>query len=201
MVNSHFSTENHTTSSERDSAAHLELVSIQDSMLDGLGQLASYFGFNKIIGQLYAYLLFETEPLSLDQLCERMSLSKAGVSMHMRTLEQLGMVRQAFVKGEHRRKKFYEAETDLWQIIRNLLSVREKREIDRTLNILRANVVRLKQIQTGQKDQDDHNYHRASVFLERIEMLEALFSFARVLITSMLDESKSAEEWASAIEE
>jgi len=201
MVDSQISARNHTPSSERDSAANLELVSIQDSMLDGLGQLASYFGFNKIIGQLYAYLLFETEPLSLDQLCERMSLSKAGVSMHMRTLEQLGMVRQAFVKGEHRRKKFYEAETDLWQIIRNLLSVREKREIDRTLNILRANVVRLKQIQTGQKDQDDHTYNRASVFLERIEMLEALFSFARVLITSMLDESKSAEEWASAIEE
>ena len=201
MVHSQNSDRYHTSSSERDSAPNLELVSIQDSMLDGLGQLASYFGFNKIIGQLYAYLLFETEPLSLDQLCERMSLSKAGVSMHMRTLEQLGMVRQVFVRGEHRRKKFYEAETDLWQIIRNLLSVREKREIDRTLNILRENVIRLKQIQKEQKDQDDLNYHRASFFLERIEILEALFSFARVLITSMLDESKSAEEWASAIEE
>lgn len=201
MVHSQNSDGYHTASSERDSAPHLELVSIQDSMLDGLGQLASYFGFNKIIGQLYAYLLFETEPLSLDQLCERMSLSKAGVSMHMRTLEQLGMVRQVFVRGEHRRKKFYEAETDLWQIIRNLLSVREKREIDRTLNILRENVIRLKQIQKEQKDQDDLNYHRANFFLERIEILEALFSFARVLITSMLDESKSAEEWASAIEE
>ena len=33
------------------------LVTVRDSMLDGLGQLAEYFGFSKVMGQLYAALL------------------------------------------------------------------------------------------------------------------------------------------------
>lgn len=201
MADSEYTNSQSAATIEQSEGAHPALVSIQDSMLDGLGQLASYFGFNKVIGQLYAYLLFEPQPQSLDQLRVRLGISKAGVSMHMRTLEQLGMVRQVYVRGEHRRRKFYEAETDLWQIIRNLLSVREKRDIERTLNVLKENVDRLLQIQSEQREIDTETHERATFFLERIEQLEALFSFARLLVTSMLDESKPTTELTTTINE
>ncbi len=176
---------------------HPELVDIQDSMLDGLGQLASYFGFNKIIGQLYAFVLFEPQPLSLDQLRERLHISKAAVSMHMRTLEQLGMVRQVYMRGEQHRRKFYEAETDLWQIIRNIISLREKRDIDRTLIVLRENVERLLNLQPELAELD---HQRARFFLERTEQMESLFRFAHNLINTMLEESDLTQDFSTQSE-
>ncbi|MBL8156890.1 MAG: helix-turn-helix domain-containing protein, partial [Anaerolineae bacterium] len=91
------------------------LAAVQSSMLDGLGQLASYFGFSKVMGQLYGALLLSAEPLSLDDLVELLDISKASVSMNLRTLEHMGMVRQVWVRGRGGRRKFYEAETDFWQ--------------------------------------------------------------------------------------
>ena len=48
----------------------INLQAVQDSMLDGLGQLASYFGFSKVMGQLYGALMLSAVPLSLDDLVE-----------------------------------------------------------------------------------------------------------------------------------
>src|SRR5690606_28212172 len=119
------------------------LVAVRDSMLDGLGQLAEYFGFSKVMGQLYAALLMSPRPLSLDDMTELLEISKASVSMNMRTLEHLGMVRQAWVRGRGDRRKFYEAETDFWEIIANIISGREMRDVDRALNVMNKDIERL----------------------------------------------------------
>ena len=89
-----------------------DLQIVHDSMLDGLGQLADYFGFNKVLGQLYGTLLLSAEPLSLDDMMSRLDISKASVSTNMRSLEHMGMVRQVWVRGGSGRRKYYQAETD-----------------------------------------------------------------------------------------
>ena len=124
-------------------AGNTELHAVHESMLDGLSQLADYFGFSKVMGQLYGVLLLSGEPLSLDELLERLEISKASVSMNMRTLEQLGMVRQVWLRGKSDRRKYYEAETDLLQIVTNIVSRRELRDIDRALNVLYDNLVKV----------------------------------------------------------
>ena len=58
------------------------LQAVQDSMLDGLGQLSDYFGFSKVMGQLYGALLLSPTPLSLDDLViSRGFLSRVTVLM------------------------------------------------------------------------------------------------------------------------
>ena len=84
-----------------------DLDAVHESMLDGLSQLADYFGFSKVMGQLYGVLLLSGEPMSLDDLLERLDISKASFSMNMRTLEQLGMVRQVWLRGKSDRRKYY----------------------------------------------------------------------------------------------
>src|SRR5688572_2479503 len=110
-----------------------QLEDVHETMLDGLGQLSGYFGFSKVMGQLYGTLLMSSKPLSLDEMMEQLSISKASVSTNMRTLEHMGMVRQVWVRGGSGRRKYYEAETDFWQIITNLLSGRELRDVERAI--------------------------------------------------------------------
>jgi len=161
-----------------------ELTVVHDSMLDGLGQLADYFGFSKVMGQIYAALLMSSEPLSLDDLMERLTISKANVSMNMRTLEHMGMVRQVWLRGKSGRRKYYEASTDFIQIITNILSGREMRDVDRALHVMDDNI----QLLAGALPKmDDADKERAELYLNRIAQLQTLFKFAQLLITSVLN--------------
>jgi DNA-binding transcriptional regulator GbsR (MarR family) len=161
----------------------INLYAVQESMLDGLGQLAAYFGFSKVMGQLYGALLLSADPLSLDDLVELLDISKASVSMNLRTLEHMGMVRQVWVRGQSGRRKFYEAETDFWQIISNILAGREMRDLDRALTVMDDNTVRLEKSMATMSEDDKK---LAELYLERMAQMQALFRFAQAMITNIL---------------
>ncbi|MDZ4670765.1 MAG: helix-turn-helix domain-containing protein [Phototrophicales bacterium] len=163
---------------------HPKLAIVHDSMLDGIGQLADYFGFSKVMGQIYAALLLSPDPLSLDDLMERLTISKANVSMNMRTLEHMGMVRQVWLRGKSGRRKYYEASTDFIQIITNILSGREMRDVDRALHVMDDNVQLLSD---ALPKMDELDKERAQLYLDRIAQLQTLFKFAQLVITSILN--------------
>lgn len=160
-----------------------EFKIVRESMLDGLSQLADYLGFSKVMGQLYGVLLLHGEALSLDDLMDSLSISKASVSTNVRTLEHLGMVRQVWSKGKGDRRKYYEAETDLLRIITNIISGREMRDVDRAVNVMQDNISLLKQ---KMGEMEAHDQQVAALYIERISQIQALFRFAQVAITSIL---------------
>jgi HTH-type transcriptional regulator, glycine betaine synthesis regulator len=163
---------------------HPSLTTVHDSMLDGLGQLADYFGFSKVMGQLYAALLLSQEPLSLDDMMDRLSISKASVSMNMRSLEHMGMVRQVWMRGKSGRRKYYEAETDFIQIITNILAGREMRDVDRAITVMEENTELL---QANKDDMSDDDQAVADLYLERMQDMTTMFRFAQMIISNILD--------------
>ena len=104
---------------------------LQHGTMETMGRITSFWGFSKIMGQLYGLLYLSPKPLTLDEMAENLSISKGNVSINIRALERWNMVRQVWVKGD--RKDFYEAETDFWKIIRGVLKEREKKEFDQAL--------------------------------------------------------------------
>jgi DNA-binding transcriptional regulator GbsR (MarR family) len=160
-----------------------DLIAVNDSMLEGLSQLSDYLGFSKVMGQLYGALLLNKDPLSLDDLMERLNISKASVSMNLRTLEHLGMVRQVWLHGRGGRRKYYEAETDFLQIVSNILKSREMRDLDRALHIMQENIERLNR---SLDDMNEAEREVATVYIERISHMQTMFRFAQTLIGSIL---------------
>lgn len=160
-----------------------DLLAVNESMLEGLSQLSDYFGFSKVMGQLYGALLLNNEPLSLDDLMERLNISKASVSMNLRTLEHLGMVRQVWLHGRGGRRKYYEAETDFLQLIANILKSREMRDLERALHIMQENIDRLNK---SMPQMNEAEKEVADVYVERISDMQTTFRFAQTLIASIL---------------
>lgn len=160
-----------------------ELMAVHDSMLSGLGQLSDYFGFSKVMGQLYGALLLSAKPLSLDDLMERLSISKASVSTNIRTLENMGMVRQVWMREHSGRRKYYEAETDLWQIISNVISGREMRDVERALNVIQDNADKLR---TSMPEMSATEREVAELYIERMAQMQGMFRFAQLIMTSIL---------------
>lgn len=167
-----------------------DLLAVHGSMLEGLSQLSDYFGFSKVMGQLYGALLLNKDPLSLDDLMETLSISKASVSMNLRTLEHLGMVRQVWLHGRGGRRKYYEAETDFLQIISNILKSREMRDLDRALHIMQENIERLN---VSLPDMNEAEKELAAVYIERISHMQTMFRFAQTLIASILSRLNDLE--------
>lgn len=170
--------------------AEQTLAAAQHSMLDGLGQLAHYFGFGKVMGQIYGALLLSARPLCLDDLVEQLDISKANASMNMRTLENLGMVRQVWVRGSSGRRKFYEAETDFWQIITNILKGREMRDVERALTVMEDNIARLRQ---ARELLDEEEQRVADLYIDRIGQMAGLFQFAQMMISSILTRTEDED--------
>jgi len=160
------------------------LRTVNDSVLEGLGKLAEYFGFNKVIGQLYGALLLSPAPLSLDDLARSLQKSKANVSMSMRTLEHIGMVREVWVRGE--RRKFYEAETDFWKIVINVLSSRELRDLEHALQTLQHSTQALR---AAMPEMSESDRELAQLYVSRIDRLEDFFRFAQLILTSILQQA------------
>lgn len=166
------------------------LVAVRDSMLNGLGQLSDYFGFSKTIGQLYGALLLSDRPLCLDDFVERLDISKANASINMRTLENLGIARQVWVRGTSGRRKFYEAETDFLQIVSNVLASRELRDVERALTVMQENS---RQLRESMPDMSDEDRQLAEVYQDRIHKMESLFRLAQLLIASVLAQVGEAD--------
>lgn len=181
---------NHDNHGLGDEVNHPALTDVHDSMLEGLGQLADYFGFSKVLGQLYGTLILSGEPLSLDDMMERLAISKASVSMNMRTLEHMGMVRQVWVRGKGGRRKYYEAETDFWQIITNLLSGREMRDVERAIHVMDDNTHQLKQ---AIDDMNPTEQELAQLYIERMANMQSLFRFAQLMMNTILAQANTTD--------
>lgn len=64
-----------------------------DTFVEGIGRLAATVGVSRVIGQLYAMLFLSQEPLCLDDMVERLKISKGNASLDIRKLESLGVAK------------------------------------------------------------------------------------------------------------
>lgn len=93
-----------------------KLIQAQDVFLEKINQICSKFGLNNVMVQLYA-LLYLNKTMSLDEMAERLKISKGSVSVNIRALENYGAVRRVWIKGS--RRDHYEADTDIYKVIMN----------------------------------------------------------------------------------
>jgi DNA-binding transcriptional regulator GbsR (MarR family) len=80
----------------------------RDEFIKSLERIAAPIAAAGLPRRILAYLMFTPRPVSLDELCKRLGVAKSGVSVNVRILENYGLVRKVWVKGE--RKDFYEAD-------------------------------------------------------------------------------------------
>jgi len=160
---------------------HDALEAVDDSTVAGLGRLAGFFGFSDVMGRLYGTLMLSPDPLSLDSLAGKLEISKGSVSMNMRAIERWGMAKEVWVRGQ--RKKYYRAESDLWQVIRNVLGSREQREVQLALNVLGESIASLKE---ADQELTAEERELARYYLERIAELQSFFQIAQLALAAVL---------------
>lgn len=149
-----------------------DIEDIRNELIHLIGEKAERFGFSRIAGQLEGLLLFSKDPMSLDEMAQRLEVSKASVSTNIRILERWKIVRKVYHKGE--RKNFYAIRGSIWEIETEIMSTIVKDEIERVKRILSDSNKDLNMLQGSTEEESEEISFLNGRFAEVDEYIESM---------------------------
>jgi len=100
------------------------------------GEMGSNWGVNRSVAQIHALLYLSEEPLTAEDIADRLGMARSNVSTSLRELLAWNLIRRVHAMGD--RRDFYEAEADVFEMVRRIALGRKAREIDPALAVLRT---------------------------------------------------------------
>jgi DNA-binding transcriptional regulator GbsR (MarR family) len=153
---------------------------IRNDLIHVIGEKAEKFGFSRIAGQLEGLLLFANQPMSLDEMAERLEVSKGSVSTNIRLLERWKVVRKVYHRGA--RKNFYEIRGNIWDIETEIMSTIVKDEIERVKSLMSNSETDLNAIQGTTKEENEEIAFLQQRFSEINEYIESAEHILNLLL-------------------
>jgi DNA-binding transcriptional regulator GbsR (MarR family) len=158
----------------------MKLGEAKQQFVQSWGSFATQWGINKTMAQIHALLMITPDPLSQDDLMEELNISRGNVNMNIRELINWGLVERVVISGE--RKEYFSAEKDIWQVAKQIMKERKKRELEPMMKIL----------DQMQEVEGDKRNAEVKTFLETIG---AIRKFAQQTDKTMNVMIKADESW------
>lgn len=139
------------------------------------GEMASSWGINRTMAQVYALLYCVERPLNTDQIMERLSVSRGSANMNLRSLVDWSLVEKTQVPDS--RKDHYVAETNVWQVTAHIIEERERQEIRPVRNQLEATADHLVPEQQCLEDRPEGDralHRRIQNLIELVDVFERI---------------------------
>src|SRR5258705_11112691 len=100
--------------------------------VDGIGAAAATSGIiYQLQGRIFALLYLQPQPIALEDIAAHLELSKSNISVNIRGLVEWHLIRRIPVAGS--RKDHYEAATDFWQLMREIIERRHRFSVRQVL--------------------------------------------------------------------
>src|SRR5215217_1355525 len=128
----------------------MALTPVAEKFILHWGEMGQRWGINRTVAQIHALLYLSPRPLNAEEIAETLGVARSNVSTSLKELQGWGIVRVAHVMGD--RRDHFESMKDVWEMFRQVLDERKKREIDPTLDVLRQ----CAEDTAGDKDRGTH---------------------------------------------
>ncbi len=100
------------------------------------GEMGQRWGMNRSVSQVHALLYLADRPLPADEIVETLGIARSNVSTSLKELQGWELARLVHVPGD--RRDHFQAEQDPWEMLTVIVEGRKRREIDPTMDMLRA---------------------------------------------------------------
>ncbi|HMR18057.1 MAG TPA: helix-turn-helix domain-containing protein, partial [Sphingobacterium sp.] len=130
------------------------LQEAKQQFIDTWGALGTEWGINKSVAQVHALLLTSNDPLSTDEIMERLVISRGNANMSIRQLVEYGIVYKKHIAGD--RKEYFVAEKDVLKWAMKIAIMRKKKELDPVMEILKD----ITQATENDKTEDGKVFHQ-----------------------------------------
>jgi DNA-binding transcriptional regulator GbsR (MarR family) len=112
----------------------MELQQAKEQFIQAWGGFGSQWGINRSMAQVHALLMVSPEPLSTDEVMEKLNISRGNANMNLRALIDWTLARRVLKAGE--RMEYFEAEKDVWKVATAIARERKKRELEPMMLLL-----------------------------------------------------------------
>src|SRR5687768_9044997 len=112
----------------------MKLNEAKQQFISSWGAFGTHWGINRTMAQIHALLLVSPEPLTQDNIMEDLNISRGNTNMNIRELINWGLVERVILPGE--RKEYFQAEKDIWKVVKQIVKERKKRELEPMLKLL-----------------------------------------------------------------
>jgi DNA-binding transcriptional regulator GbsR (MarR family) len=100
----------------------------QQKFIELWGSLGTNWGINKAMAQIHALLLASANPLSTDEIMDKLQISRSNANLNIRALLDWGLVYKKHIPAD--RKEYFIAEKDMWDVVKKIIKERRKRELE-----------------------------------------------------------------------
>lgn len=97
-----------------------------DEFIESWGAMGVQWGINRSMARIQALMMVSEEPIGLDEVSERLNISRGNASMSLKELRNWGVIRRVQKSGD--RKDYYVAEPDPWRML-FLIAVEQKKRV------------------------------------------------------------------------
>lgn len=137
------------------------LSALQQQVIDFFVDGVRVLGLPRSLGEIYGLLYISVDPLSLDDLVQKLGISKGSASQGLRTLKTLGAIRES--EGYLDRRTYYEPATELKRLVGGFIKEQVRPHLE-------SGKSKLERIRTTASQSE--NEHDREFFVDRIDRLE-----------------------------
>jgi len=159
--------------------------------------MSSSWGINRTMAQIHALLFVTGIPLEVNEIMERLQISRGNASMNLRELMDWGVVRRFRQPGD--RKDTYISETDPFMTLVKIVKERKRREIDPTTDAIREVIAKLPENQPDAEVQRLRS--RLTALLEIFDLMDAVYKQVFAIDLSLEDVQSLIERGSHLLEE
>ena len=111
------------------------LQEVEDQFVDLWRTMSSLWGISPTMAQIHGLLYITGAALSMDDIMDRLGISRGNVSMNLSKLVEWGLVRKVHKRRD--RRDYSESLRDVWEMFTLVATQRKRREIDPIIKTLR----------------------------------------------------------------
>src|SRR5229473_2367575 len=111
------------------------LEEVEDRFVDLWDTMSRLWGISSTMARIHGLLYITGSALSMDDIMERLAISRGNVSMNLSKLVEWGLVRRVHKRGD--RRDYYESLSEVWEMFTLVAAQRKRREIDPIISTLR----------------------------------------------------------------
>ena len=107
----------------------------KQKFIEDWGMLGTNWGISKTQAQIHAFLLTCPDKKCANEIMDHLHISRGNTNQNLRLLVEWGLVHKKTLAGD--RKEYFVAEKDMWTILRRIIAIRKKKELEPMITALR----------------------------------------------------------------
>lgn len=164
--------------------ANEQLEKARERIIETIAQNIHLYGLTPSSGRQFGTMYFHDEPLTLDEMTEKLGMSKTSMSTSVRALSDLKLVERAWKRGV--RKDLYQVKDDWYQSFIDLFSTKWRRSISLHMTAVRKSTNELNKLAADPTISDELK-ETVEKDLERLSYMKDYYEWLDRLVDAFED--------------